>query len=485
MKRIILFIAALCVVILPSCNDFLTVNPTNQAPAGTAISTAADAKVMINGLMRQLTSSSYYGRNFQLYGDVRGGDVTLVSLGRGNDALYIYNHSASSNSYSGFWSQGYYCMLQINNLIANITRIESEGNGSAALTDYKGQALTLRALLYFDLVRLYGKPYTEDNGASFGVPMPLEVLDVYTQMQRSTVAENYNQIVKDLTDAAPMLSKNLSNGFVNYYANRALLSRAYLFMGRAADALAPAEEIINSGRYRLYANNEWVASWAREFGSESIFELGLYQDEADLGTGSLGYYFIRQGKRSNAMGWFMASDFFLDRLGADPGDVRWGIMEYDEISATRLGSCNKYIGNSAGAGDKGSASAVNIKVVRLSEIYLIAAEAAFATDKAKAAGYLNEIRKRSPNLEPATAANITLDMILDERSKELFQEGFRYFDMMRHNKTIVFDDSHMGTSTITTRPNSIDRSFYKTILPISQGEMDANPSIVSQQNPGY
>jgi len=485
MKRIILFIAALCVVLLPSCSDFLTVNPTNQAPAGTAISTAADAKVMINGLMRQLTSSSYYGRNFQLYGDTKGGDVSLTSLGRGNDALFIFNHSATANSYSGFWSQGYYCMLQINNLITNITRIESEGNGTAALTDYKGQALTLRALLYFDLVRLYGKPYTEDNGASLGVPMPLEVLDVYTQMQRSTVAQNYTQIVKDLTDAAPMLSKSKSNGFINYYGNKALLARVYLFMGKSADALVSAEEIINSGAYRLYANNEWVASWAREFGTESIFELGLYQDEADLGTGSLGYYYIRLSKRSNAMGWFLASNSFLERLGADPGDVRWGIMEYDEISSTRLGSCNKYIGNSSGAGDKGSASAVNIKVIRLSEIYLIAAEAALATDKAKAATYLNFIRQRSPNLEPATSATVTLDMILDEKSKEFFQEGFRFFDMMRLNKTIVFDDSHMGTSTINTRPNSIDRTFYKTILPISQGELDANPNIVSQQNPGY
>ena len=498
-NRIITLISAIFIAIISSCSGFLDVYPTNQAPAHQAISTAADAKVMINGLMRQFTSSSYYGRNMFLYADTKGGDVTIVSMGRGLDALYLYNHSASSNSYSGYWSQIYYCMLQVNNLIANIDKIDADGGGSATLSDYKAQALTMRAMLYFDLVRLYGKPYTEDNGASFGVPMPLEVLDVYTQMTRSTVAENYTQIVKDLTDAAPLFassSKSKTNGYINYYANKAILARVYLYMGNNAGALTAAEEIITDNKYALYSNTNWVDSWSSEFGSEAILELGIYQDEADLGTGSLGYYFIRYGKRTNAMGWFLASDFFLDRLGEDTDDIRWGIMDYDEIeddskkSATipdvdRHGSCNKYIGDINGNGDKGSASAVNIKVIRLSEVYLIAAEAAFPTDKTKAAGYLNQIRKRSPNLAPATASTVTIDMILSERSKELHMEGHRFFDMMRLNKTINFDDSHLGTSTVMTRPTSIDRSYYKTILPISKTEIDANPSIATQQNPGY
>jgi tetratricopeptide (TPR) repeat protein len=467
----------------------LDLKPTDSAAAETAINTAADAGVIINGVMSAMASSYYYGLDFILYGDVKGGDVTIVSQGRGDDALYSFNHSATSNAYSGFWSQIYYCLLQLNNLLANIERIEAEGNGSDALNEYKGQALTLRALMYFDLVRLYGKPYTQDNGASLGVPMPLTVLDAYAKETRKTVAENYTQIIKDLTDADDLLakSKNRTNGYINYYANKAIQARVYLFMGNYGAALTEAEEIIIDNKYQLYENNSWLASWSSEFGSEAIFELGMYQNEADLGSESLGYYFMRRGKVSNAMGNFVASGGYIHSLAEDPDDVRHGIMDYDETSSTRFGSCNKYTGND-NKGDKGSPSAVNIKIIRLSEIHLIAAEAAFSSspqDKAKAASYLNDIRKRAPNLTPVTENTVTLDLILEEKSKEFFGEGLRFFDMMRLNRTITFDDSLLGSAVITHRGPTVDRTFYKAILPIPQGELDANPAIVPQQNTGY
>jgi hypothetical protein len=141
-------------------------------------------------------------------------------------------------------------------------------------------------------------------------------------------------------------------------------------------------------------------------------------------------------------------------------------------------------------GDKGgTASATNIKVIRLSEVYLIAAEAAFnlpTPDKVKAAQYLNEIRKRAPALAPATDATVTIDMIADERSKELFAEGHRFFDMMRWNKSIEFNDDFIFPAVIIShREKIIDRTFYKTILPIPQNEIDANPAIAEQQNPNY
>jgi len=192
------------------------------------------------------------------------------------------------------------------------------------------------------------------------------------------------------------------------------------------------------------------------------------------------------------MGWFMASDYWIARMDQDPDDVRWGVMDYDEsyfdTGEYRYGSCYKYSGSVDFVGDgKGSSTAVNVKIIRLSEVYLIAAEAALETgNKEKAATYLNAIRKRSPNLEPATASNVTVDMILDERSKELFAEGHRFFDMIRLNKTITFNDDFIYPSVVIThRENTVDRSFYKIILPISIDEMNANEAIRSQQNPGY
>jgi hypothetical protein len=270
MRKYTIFFAALLLLGFTSCKkEFLDVKPTNAGDAETAIQTAADAKVMINGLMSKMTSSDYYGRNFILYGDVKGGDLTIISQGRGLDALYTFNHSKSSNNYSGFWNQIYHCILQANNIITNIDRLKAAGT-TENFDNYKGQALTARALMYFDLVRLYGKPYTQDK-SSYGVPNITEPLDASAQPLRATVEENYTRIVKDLKDAEPLLSKSKSNGYLNYYGNKAIQARVYLNMEKYPEALSAAQAIITSNVYKLYSNAEWVNSWKTQFGSESIF----------------------------------------------------------------------------------------------------------------------------------------------------------------------------------------------------------------------
>lgn len=486
MNKIKICLVCLLASNLFSCKKFLDEQPTNQVDASISIQTPADAQIMINGIERAMTSSDYYGRNFELYGDAKGGDMTIPSQGRGQDGLYTFNHSPSSGSYSGYWSQIYFTLLQVNNLLQNIAKLEAAG--ATGFSSYKGQALTLRAMMYFDLVRLYGKSYDDDKG-SYGVPNVTTPLASTAQPLRNSVNDNYTQILADLKTAAPFLAKTKSNGFINYYGNMAMQARVYLYMKDYTNALKSAEEIITSNVYTLYTNANWVDSWKLQFGSESIFELGIYPLEGDLGAASLGAYQRAKGVGgSTILGWFIASDYFLNRLKQDATDVRWGVMNDDELSTSgtpRKGCVYKYSGNTALAGDgKSTNTAVNIKAIRLSEIYLIAAEAALPTDANKAATYLNAIRKRAPNLAAATAATVTVDMILDERSKELYGEGQRFFDMIRLNKIIVFNDEVIGL-TVATRPKQIDRTFFKAILPISLTEIKANPGLKAQQNPGY
>jgi tetratricopeptide (TPR) repeat protein len=373
--------------------------------------------------------------------------------------------------------------MQANNIIKSIDGLQAAGT-ELDFNNYEGQALTFRALLHFDLVKLYGKTYTEDPNAH-GVPVVTELLETSALPLRSKVADVYTQIIADLEAAAPLPSKTKSNGYINYYLNRAILSRVYMTMGNYDKALATAEEIIDSKVYSLYSNSEWVSSWANQFGKESIFEITIAKDQGDLGSSSLGFYYLKN-KVNNALGNFTASDYFLERLGQDETDVRWGIFTDDELE--RQASCYKYVGSVEMDGDgKDTYTAVNIKVARLSEIYLNAAESALkksSPDKTKAATYLNEIRKRSPKLPLATAATVTEQMILDEKSKELYGEGFRYWDMIRTNKTITFNDEHVGVA-MTHREKSINRTFYKTLLPIPRLELDANPGLEEQQNPGY
>jgi len=485
MKKIFIVLATMALV-LSSCADFLDVKPTNQAPASLSITSEADAKVMLNGLYDAMTNSSFYGRNFNLYGDAKSGDLTVQSNGRGYDYMFAYNHSVSGYSMSGFWTTGYNIIMLCNNIIENIDGLKEEG--MTGLDEYRAQALTIRAMVHYDLCRLYGKCYN-DNKGSYGVPIADKTVPAGAQLLRNTVEEVYSVVIRDLDDAAASLSKKKSNGFVNYYANRALKARAMMDMENYSNALSLAEEIINSGVYKLYSNDEWVASWSSQFGSESIFELGMNVNEGDLGnTGCLGAQYILGGGNGRNNQIFMASKAYLDLLGEDPEDIRWGIMGQDQVGESedyyRPGSCYKYYGNQDMKGDgKASSSAVNIKLIRLSEIYLIAAEAAARTSNAsKASEYYGEIHKRSPNLPPANG--VTAAMVLEEKNKELFGEGLRFWDLIRTNATIKMDDTTPDVK-VTTRESSFDRSFYKCILPIYNGELNANPGMRAQQNPGY
>ena len=503
MKKLsIILIAILGVFAFSSCEDFLNMKPTNQLESSEAIKTAADAEVFMAGVMTRLSSSNLYGVNLFLYGDTKGGDLTIFSQGRGSDGLYSFNHEPSSGAWSGFWTTSYNLILQLNNLLSNIEALEADPNNTEDFGNMKGQAYTIRALAYFNLVRIYGLPYTQYNPTSdYGVPNVLELLDASAQPGRATVAENYAQIVKDLEEGAKTITTTVStktNGYPTYWANRAIAARVYQTMGKDAEALAAAKEVIESGKFSLYSNDEWVDSWSKQFGKESIFELYMLVNENALTTGSIGAYYSRIHHYSSKVGgYFAASDYWLERMNQDPQDIRWKVMAYDENSESyskefagqgdRLGCSYKYFGGVDMPGDgKDDCAATNVKVIRLSEMYLIAAESALALgDKAAAADYLNAIRKRSPNLEPATAATVTVDMILDEKSKEFFQEGLRYWDMLRHGKVIEFNDEIMGIDC-PHRDKVIDtKSFHKIVLPISTDELNSNPTLRTQQNPGY
>ena len=284
MKRIYNILLSLaCILMLASCENFLDMAPTNQADSSTCLTSAQDAQVMLNGLIYNLTSANYYGRNFLLYGDAKGGDMTIYTGGNPGDALYYFNHSASSGSYSGFWSTGYFCLLQANNIINNIEKMKADGSA--------------------------------------------ENLDAAEKLQRDPVEKAYTQILADLNEAAPLLSKRASRGYVNYYANQMILGKVHQYMGNQSAALTAFENVINSNVYSLYTPNNWVASWTGEFGSESILEFGIYPSERDLGTGSLGCYYMRKGHINAANGNFYASKYWMDIMS--PNDVRWGVMDWD------------------------------------------------------------------------------------------------------------------------------------------------------------
>ena len=251
-------------IMLPSCAGFLDQKPSDSTLSIEAITTPADAQVALNGAFRAMSNFSYYGRQFLLYADFKGGDMTPPSLGLGNDALFTFIHNFNMSNFGEYWNIMYYVILQSNNLLAaldeDLVKIVSESD-QTAVNNIKGQALFVRALAHFDLVRIYGYPYLKDNGASPGAAIVTEVLNAKDQLVRNTVAEVYTQVIQDLTQASTLMSKSKIELGANYYAAKGLLARVYLYKGDWDNAYSNAVEVINSGMYQLYTPENWVESW--------------------------------------------------------------------------------------------------------------------------------------------------------------------------------------------------------------------------------
>ncbi|MEG0162858.1 MAG: RagB/SusD family nutrient uptake outer membrane protein, partial [Mucinivorans sp.] len=172
----------------------------------------------------------------------------------------------------------------------------------------------------------------------------------------------------------------------------------------------------------------------------------------------------------------------VDYMSANPLDVRKGLMIPSQkgTSIELYGQSAVWLNKYPGVGNDPRINSV--PVIRLSEVYLIAAEAAFKVgNMADASTYLNAIAKRNPALGTVVP---TLQSIMDQRNVELIGEGHRSFDLMRNG---MVSDRSVRWSYVFSEPKSIsyDNTYFRSILPIPLSEVDANEVIAAQQNPGY
>ena len=248
------------------------------------------------------------------------------------------------------------------------------------------------------------------------------------KFKRSTLKQTYDFIVADLKKSMELLSKKEkeASGKINYWAAEALLSRVYLYMNDNDNALKHATNVIANSPYKLYSMNEYLTVWKKTGTSESLFEV-LTTDKSNAQRNSLGYYTNPDGYPECA-----ASEDFKTWLTSQTTDIRsQSIREKSADKGKHKGLYTiKY------EGQEGASSPLyvnNFKVIRLSEVYLIAAEAKLkggnAPDAKEAVWYYNELRKNRIS-DYVDAASVTLEEILDERRRELFCENHRMYDMV-------------------------------------------------------
>ena len=486
---------------LSSCvNDWLDVAPSDGTDAGAALTSSSDLDAARTGMYKALKGNSslvdYYGQQFFVYGDVHAGDDYQYNyIGGSNRANFYYdmNYQTASefNTSTVSWQSPYVVIGRANRIIAAAEggKLSDAVEAKAKIEQYAAESKVLRALAYFDLVRIYGKPYTEDQGASLGVPLVTGVLESNAKPARSTVAEVYTQVVKDLTEAisSNALATETKPGYVSVWGAKAILSRVYLNMGDYANALSVAEDIIKNSGAALWTRDQYFKAWDASTPNESefLFRLNVAGSKDNNDLNGIGNLQQRDGYKE-----MVATKKFVDMLTSDPKDVRNDMFlpAKAEKEVAVYGTNKVFLNKLRGQG--GNLRNVTIvPIIRLSEVYLTAAECAFRNnDKTKAVEYLNDLVKNRTTTEAslATVDNITLERILIERRKELIGEGQRYFDALRNNETITRYTSEADKGwhkTLSKEAQSFNRDYFKAIAAIPQAEINANPNI--KQNTGY
>ncbi len=257
-------------------------------------------------------------------------------------------------------------------------------------------------------------------------------------------------------------------------------------------AYTTAVDIIKNAPFSLIDRADYVDSWSEEGTSESI--LSIINSVAD-NTGLTGIGNLSDPK---GYGQFVASQDLMDLLAEDPDDIRKELLyidsKSDHANDSTWGRVLKYpgLGNTKaviknfwenGVALPVAATISSVPVFRLSEVYLIAAEAAVKDgDVANAEIYLNLIVERANPAAKVATVDVTLDRILTERRKELCAEGHRFFDLIRNKRDIVRKPSVRIFDPNGT-PLFIGWEHYQILFPIPIDEINANPDLT--QNPGY
>lgn len=446
-----------------SCSkEFLELEPFQSVDLETAIETIEDYQAAVLGTYSGMQSSNYYGRYFVLVPDVMSDNVKQNSQANRAQLFSDFATNATDGIAAGMWNTIYNVIARAN------TVINAESDIPAAVQDDRdqliGEAYAIRALAHFDLVRMFAQHYGyTDANSHEGIPI-VTVFDKDSRPSRNTVAEVYSQVVSDFMQAISLLNQDPGSARISETAAKALLARVYLYMGNYSSAETLATEVIESGDYSLLSTDNYVDAWSSGNSSETMFEIA-FSEVDNNGSDALGRMYIVEG-----YGDYLPAGDLLDLIPDD--DVRWGLFKTDENLSGEYGTVrvDKYPNPSVQN---------NTPVIRLSEVYLIRAEARARTnDEAGAIADLDIIRMRAlPDAAPTTASGQDLiDAILTERRIELMFEGQRLWDLMRTKQDLIRDNCTNSTCRV-------DYPDDRFIAPIPQAELDVNENMT--QNPGF
>jgi len=491
MKNKILIIGIFFGLVLTSCQDFLEKYPHSDVAMDQAILTEDDVQTAINGVYNDFKSDYYYGRYFVVYPDVMTDEVaSIIGFSNQLGILYKWTHTAVDDDIENMWAVMYSAIARANVVLGKVDGIEGD---TSALNYHKGEALMARALAHFDLVRTFAKPYNKATAsADLGIPYMKQF--VTSEPARDNNETVYANIVADLKAAIGLMKTSPyttdKDTYFSAAAAKALLARVYLYMSEWQLAINYADDVINNASYSyaLCSGDDFTDMWLNDVGDEVIWKVGLTTtDAADKYIG-YNYYNDSQGKPNPD---YMPTDNFIG-LYDKVKDIRYSayFKTVETSGSNTLTLCYKYPTNPKFAAVSNANGSNMPKVLRLSEMYLICAEA-YAELSQGALGweYIRALRSAritsyNPTSDPVPAS--IKEVIFNERKKEMAFEGHLWFDykrtgrgFTRQGRTATGNNKFSNDISDMVITSANDRWLY----PIPQAEKSANAAMV--QNDGY
>lgn len=465
-----LVLAGVTVFSVSSCEDILETEPRQSVSFEQGTNDISGLKAILISAYDRIQTNTFYGAQMMLAPDVMADNLEQTSTNSNRYTGFVNNNHGTHLS---LWSVGYDA---INDLNLVLSGIDGSNGTPAEKTQIKGEALFLRGLIYFDLVRVYGyEPGKEVNNWNEGVIIretPTLTKADANKRTRSTNAEVYAIVKRDLKAAIELLQKPATAA--GYYrgnkaAAEAILARVSLYESNYADAIKYATDALATSGKTLVSGATYVNSFKTQPHPEALFEINYVQSTENLGVNeSLNSLTSSPGTFAGAWGDIVPTNELLNLY--ETADVRKGQFVVGKKGTATPTYTTKYSG-------AGGAWTDNVRVIRVSELYLIRAEAYAETGNLVAAlEDLNRLRTRAgATLVVAATKDAIIDAILKERRLELVAEGHRFFDLKRKGMTI---SKPSGSGFVPVPYND-----PRILAPIPVSQIQYNPEL--EQNPGY
>lgn len=477
-KLLYLFILSAATV---SCSDEdITFAPYNSVSESIVLKNAADLENMLNGAYSYMIKNGGdggYGSEFLIDSEIMTDNVILKNEGRQSNASGFRLLSVPSSTHFSYYTSAYRPAEFATRVIDNINIIPE----SATRNDIEGQARFIRALTMFDMVRIYSKIPTQSADAKLSDGMfYLDVVDPFGKPSRPKVEETYAKIIADLLLAKDKIavanSNTLKFGKASKASVYALLSRVYLYTGEY-------DKVIQYGALAIAGNNvcsrsNFSSLWQDVNSDGVLFKLRI--DQVDGVTPGVVFNQTINGEIKSE---YVVQKNVYDLFGSS--DIRkTAYFKQGVFAGSNYNHIIKYYSRTTG-----NPAILDIKVLRVEEVYLNMAEAQYRLNGG-GLSYLDSVRSQrySSFTSPNESGAALLSSILLERRLELFAEMDRFFTLKRlgldMTRNSVEGDKADGTGTkVEASALTMPASSHKWQLPIPQTQIDLNSNL--KQNKDY